>query len=305
MEAVGADVELFRPLLPVGYSVAVSAYQQAVNNLRTRDLTQHYTLGLREFHEEFVPRVKARLYELTGGAWRLDDYIAVAAGSDVDFITHFVEAVAARAKVCIYPGDWFGFLVGSTQQQNIAWSTDSADALACLCIPSVRNGHITTSMLQFLEQAPTCLLNLNLYPTLTAPERLLIAESLLPVLPKSVLSISFSRGFGLTVSQLGLAFVHREHPYIQRFSQQWNWLTYFHNTLAGAAFLLMDERQRAAVDEQRRQWVNAWLWDHGLPVVGSGSYYVKSFQLDEPAPAALQPLVRDGVARLCFKPPQV
>jgi len=291
-------------LLPVGYAAGVEAYRRAVEQLSVRDLTGHYTDGLRFFHEEFVPRLKARLVELSGDTWSLDDFEAYAAGSDVDLMTHLVEAVAAREEVCLYPGDWFGFRVGSTQGHNIRWTEESRGMLACLCIPSVRNGHLTEEMAGFLEDAGACLLNLNLFPTLAGPERREVAARLAGVLPKSVLSISFSRGFGLTASQLGVFLVHRDHPFRQRFSAQWNWFTYFFNALAARAFLALDEEQRRVVDGERRQWVTNWLCRHGLPAVESGSYYVKSFRVHGPLPLALQPLQRGAVVRLCFKPPE-
>ena len=86
-------------------------------------------------------------------------------------MTHLVEAVAARDRVCLFPGDWFGFRVGATQTTNLAWDASGRGELACLCVPSVRNGHLTEEMLAFLEAAPHDLLNLNLYPTLAADER--------------------------------------------------------------------------------------------------------------------------------------
>src|SRR5262245_50744388 len=81
-----------------------------------------------------------------------------------------------------------------------------------VCVPSVRNGHLTAGMLEFLEQAGMCLLNINLYPTLAAEERRAVSEALAPLLSRSLLSISFSRGFALTASQLGVVLVHRDHP---------------------------------------------------------------------------------------------
>lgn len=298
-------VETFRPLLPVGYAAGAEAYRRAAEGLTADDLTQHYTRGLRFFHEELVPKVKARLSALSGGVWRLDDYVAFAAGSDCDFMSHLVEAVAAREPVRLYPGDWHGFTVGCTQQEGIRWDAETPGALACLCIPSVRNGHVTEEMLSFLGVSRHCLLNLNLYPTLPASERTEVAGQLLPLLPKSVLSISFSRGFGLTASQLGVALVHKDHPYRKRFETQWNWHTYFFNALAAKAFLAVDLERMQAVDEERRAWVDAWLAGHGLPGVASGSYYVKSFRVQGELPEHLAPLKRGDVVRLCFKPPQV
>ena len=54
-----------------------------------------------------------------------------------------------------------------------------------------------------------------------------------PLLERAVLSISFSRGFGLTASQLGVFLLHRDHPYRMRFETQWAWFTYFFNALGG------------------------------------------------------------------------
>ncbi len=297
-------METFRPLLPVGYAAGADAYREAVASLSARDLSTHYTAGLGWFRGEFVPRLKETLRDLSGGAWDLSDFDAFAAGSDVDFMSHLVEAVAAREEVCLYPGDWFGFLVGSTHQDRIRWDAGSRGRLACLCVPSVRNGHVTSEMLDYLEGAGACLLNLNLFPTLEAAERRAVAEALSLVLGKSVLSISFSRGFGLTASQLGVALVPRDHPYRARYATQWEWFTYFFNGLAARAFLGLDLAAVARVDAARREWVNEWLRGKGLPAVASGSYYVKSFRLEGPAPEPIRPLLRDGLVRLCFKPPQ-
>jgi hypothetical protein len=131
-----------------------------------------------------------------------------------------------------------------------------------------------------------------------------VAKRLTSVLDKSVLSISFSRGFGLTASQLGVALVSRNHPYRRRFAAVWEWLTYFHNALAARAFQALDLTQVAAVDEKRRTWVREWLSEQGLPAVATGSYYVKVFRPAEGVPERLRPLGRDGLVRLCFKPPQ-
>jgi hypothetical protein len=298
-------VETARPLLPVGYAAGADAYRAAVASLTARDLSTHYTAGLDWFRGEFVPHLKQTLHTLSGGVWDLSDFDAFAAGSDVDFMSHLIEAVAAREDVCLYPGDWFGFLVGSTHQERIRWTAESRNRLACLCVPSVRNGHVTSEMLDFLEAASACLLNLNLYPTLEAAERRAVAESLAPVLGKSVLSISFSRGFGLTASQLGVVLVPRDLPYRTRYAQQWEWFTYFFNGLAARAFLALDLERIVRVDAERREWVCEWLRAKGLPVVSSGSYYVKAFRPEGEVPKTLQALSRDGLVRLCFKPPQV
>ncbi|HYH66113.1 MAG TPA: hypothetical protein VD866_15570 [Urbifossiella sp.] len=299
-------MERFRPLLPVGYAAGVAAYRAAVADLTPADLSTHYTAGLGWFHGEFVPRLKATLRDLSGGAWDLSDFDAYAAGSDVDFMAHLVEAVAAREEVCLYPGDWFGFRVGSTHQARIVWDADTRGRLACLCVPSVRNGHLTADMGRFLADAGACLLNLNLFPTLAPAERRAVAESLSGVLGKSVLSISFSRGFGLTASQLGVALVPRDHLYRRRYAQAWEWFTYFFNGLAARAFLGLDLAAVAAVDAARRDWVGDWLRENGLPAVLSGSYYVKAFRTaGGTVPELLRPLARDGLVRLCLKPPQV
>lgn len=304
----GEDIESFRPLLPVGYSAVAAAYRESAADVSARDLTDHYTSGLSYFNEEFVPQLKTRLSWLSGDEWsraHLDDFVAFAAGSDVDLMAHLIEAVAAREQVILFPGDWFGFSVGSTQNENIVWSDVANGRLACLCIPSVRNGHFTEEMLEFLDSASTCLLNLNLFPTLDCAERALAAQRLRPLLEKSVLSISFSRGFGMTYSQLGVFLVHRDHPFVRRFRQQWSWFTYFFNALAARTFLRLSLAELQTVDDARRVWVTDWLETRSLPSVSTGSYYVKSFQMCDVVPERLRPLCRDGLVRLCFKPPQV
>jgi hypothetical protein len=285
-----------------------AAYLEVAREITARDLTDHYVAGQSYFHDEFVPRLKSRLSWLSGGEWPLadlDEFVAFAAGSDVDLIAHLIEAVAASEPVLLFPGDWFGFLVGSTQRRNILWNYAAADRLACLCVPSVRNGHLTGEMLEFLESASACLLNLNLFPTLTAAERVSSARALRPLLSKSVLSISFSRGFGMTASQLGVFLLHRDHPYVRRFREQWSWFTYFFNAMAARTFLRLDLAELQTVDDARRTWVANWLEGHGLPSISTGSYYVKSFTLLGGMPPPLQPLTRDGLVRLCFKPPQI
>jgi hypothetical protein len=297
------EAETLRPLLPVGYDAGVQAYQQAVAELTPRDLADHYTNGLKFFHETFVPHLKRTLEFLGGGAWKLEDYVGYAAGTDVDFMTHLIEAVAANHRVSLFPGDWYGFLVGCTQTANIRWDKHGRGELACLCIPSVRNGHVTDEMLAFLASSRHCLLNLNLLPTLLSEERHAISRALMPILDRSVLSISFSRGFGLTASQLGVALIHRDHPYRRQFDRQWTWFTNFFNALAARAFMLLDLQRIEHVDEQRRLWVEEWLTSRDLPAVASGSYYVKAFQPTGNVPEYLNPLQRDGFVRLCLKPP--
>lgn len=297
------DVESLRPLLPVGYSQVAGAYRRAVIGLSDQELSNHYTEGLDYFHVELTPKVKEVLETLSGGQWRLSDYVAFAAGSDVDMMTHIVRAAAAEQGVSLFPGDWYGFRVGCTDQTNIVWSESSENRLACLCIPSVRNGHVTPDMLRFLEGADACLLNINLFPTLPAEERQAVAQALLPVLPKSILSCSFSRGFGMTASQLGVMLIHKDHPYVDKYRESWTWFSYFYNYVAARAFGLVDLSALQLVDEARREWVHKWLADHGLPVTTTGTYYVKAFRASEAAPDYLRPLARDDVVRLCFKPP--
>lgn len=298
------EVEIFRPLLPVGYAAGVRAYQSAVGKLTATQLTTHYTSGLDWFHQEFVPQLKQRLHELSGGVWSFERHVAFAAGSDVDLMTHLIDAVAATGEVKLFPGDWHGFRVGSAHPEKIHWDAERAADLACLCVPSVRNGHVTESMLDFLQSAPACLLNLNLYPTLSPLDRQNVASSLLPVMDRSLLSISFSRGFGLTASQLGVVLVPQSHPLCQRFGTQLNWFTYFYNALAAQAFLELDLVAAQEIDRARAQWVESWLEQNGLPVVPSGSYYVKAFRVEGELPDYFAPLVRDDIVRLCFKPPQ-
>ena len=292
----------------MGYQAGVDAYHGALREIDVAALSNHYTDGLTYFHDQFVPQLRRRLSALTGGVWQLDDFVAYAAGSDVDLMTHIVEAVSVYDLVALFPGDWYGFLVGTSRRSSIAWTTVSEGSLACLCVPSVRNGHITSEMVEFLDKADASLLNVNLFPTLSADDRRDVAAALSPVLERSILSISFSRGFGLTASQLGVALVHKDHPYRARFDARWRWLTYFYNHIAARAFEAIDLERMQAVDDQRRAWVSSWLGERGLPVVDSGTYYVKSFRPDGPVPEALQPLVRGdvvrgGVIRLCFKPP--
>jgi hypothetical protein len=299
------DVEQFRPLLPVGYEAVARAYARAAQGITAADLTDHYTRGMEYFQDEFTPALKRRLAQLTGGCWDLDEFAAYAAGSDVDLITHLIEAVAAREPVHLFPGDWYGFLVGSTHPHSLRWESRAEGRMACLCVPSVRNGHFTDDMAAFIDGSAAGLLNLNLFPTLAANERHVVARRLAPFMPKLILSISFSRGFGMTASQLGVFLVHRDHPYRARFEQQWNWYTYFYNALAAKAFLEIDLAALATIDDARRAWVDRWLEDRALPVVPSGSYYVKAFRVDGPTPERLSPLDRDGLIRLCFKPPQI
>lgn len=301
----GEDIEHFRPLLPVGYRAVAEAYARAAQSMTAEHLTEHYTTGLAQFQEEFVPWLRRLLSDLSGGHWQLDDFVAFASGSDVDLMTHLIEAVAARETVHLFPGDWFGFLVGSTHQHNIKWQPGAAGGFACLCIPSVRSGHVSEEMLEFLESSSSCLLNLNLYPTLANEEREAVAACLAPVLERSILSISFSRGFGLTASQLGVFLIHRDHPFRKRFAQQWTWFTYFHNSIATQALRDLNYRELQSVDARRREWVSAWLANRGLPAVPTGTYYVKSFRPEGRIPDRLQPLVRDGLLRICFKPPIV
>lgn len=295
-------VEHFRPLLPVGYEAAAEAYRKAALTVTAEALSAHYSKGLQFFHEEFTPFLKERVRELSGGAWDLEDFEAFAAGSDVDLMTHLIEAVAATRHISLYPGDWFGFQVGSTHQDKIVWSRDSAGTLACLCVPSVRNGHFTREMVDFLQAAESCLLNLNLFPTLQLGERRAIAEKIKPHLGKSVLSISFSRGFGLTVSQLGVILIPKDHPLLRLLKTQLNWFTYYFNAIAGQAFMKIDIGQLRGVDEKRREWVADWLAKKRLPVVNSGTYYIKSFRIEGRIPEVLRPLLRAETLRLCFKP---
>lgn len=299
---MGSDPEPFRALLPVGYEAGVAAYRSAVASLTADDLSRHYTRGLDWFHQTFVPALCARIEALSGGAWSLAGWRAYAAGSDVDLITHVVDCVASRAPVVLYPGDWHGFRVGAVHRHAVRWDAERGGALACLCVPSVRHGHLDENMVAFLARSDAALLNLNLWPTMAPGERAAVARSLLPVLPSSLLSISFSRGFGLTASQLGVLLVPPDHPLVARFDEHWRWLTYFHNALAAKAFLAVDMAQMAEVDEARRRWVSDWLVERGLPVVPSGSYYVRAFRVDGPIPDVLRPLLRDDIVRLCMKP---
>ena len=100
--------------------------------------------------------------------------------------------------------------------------------------------------------------------------------------------------------------MHRDHPYRRQFQRQWDWFTYFYNALAARAVLFLDLARIQEEDEKRRLWVREWLTGRGLPSVESGSYYVKAFRpANGEVPEPLRPLARDGLVRLCFKPPQV
>lgn len=249
-----------------------------------------------------MPHLKARLWSLSGGAWALADFDAYACGSDVDFMTHIVNAANETVGSASFPGDWYGFAAGATHPDRVIASAQPGRRLACLCVPSVRNGHLTAEMLRFLDEADACLLNINLFPTLAEQERHQVAKALDGVLGKSVISVSFSRGFGLTTSQLGVILVHKNNPLREIYHRQWTWLTYFYNRIAAQAFMELDVDRMMAIDGARRESVYAELESLGLPTARSGSYYVKSFKPDGPVPAQLQPLIRDGLVRLCFKP---
>jgi hypothetical protein len=289
-------------MLPVGYRVVADVYRVAVENLTAEDLSTHYSDGQAWLHDVFGPDLLDRVQRLSGGEWDLTGWQLFAAGSDVDLITHITEAVSASGRVRVYPGDWYGFLVGGTHDHAIAFDAQGSSDLACLCVPSVRNGNVTSEMVEFLDSSPVRLLNINLFPTLAAEERREIARALRPLLPGALLSISFSRGYGLTASQLGVLLVPPGHPFLERYRRQWDWFSYFYNALAARAFLAIDVDAVAAVDAARRNWTADWLAERGLPAVESGSYYVRSFRPDGPIPDHLGPLVRDGVLRCCLKP---
>lgn len=202
----------------------------------------------------------------------------------------------------LYPSDWYGFLVCSTHDDAITFDATSPGDLACLCVPSVRNGNLTDDMLAFLARSPVQLLNINLFPTLAPAERHTVATALQPLLPASLLSVSFSRGFGLTASQLGVVLAPPDHPWIARYERQWTWFSYFYNALAARAFLAIDLDEMATVDDARRAWTSQWLAERELPDIASGSYYVRSFRPHGTVAEHLAPLVRDGVLRCCLKP---
>ncbi len=135
-------------------------------------------------------------------------------------------------------------------------------------------------------------------------DRQSVASSLLPVMNRSLLSISFSRGFGLTASQLGVVLVPQSHPICQQFGTQLNCSPTSIMLLAAQAFLEMDLEAAQQIDGVRARWVESWLEQNHLPVVRSGSYYVKAFRVEGALPSYFAPLVRDDIVRLCFKPPQ-
>jgi len=273
-----------------------------VAGLSATHLSSHYTEGRAWLTDTFGPALVDRLRHLSGGQWDLQGWRVFAGGTDVDLITHLVEANAARGPVRLYPNDWYGFLVGGTHDDAVRFDAATPGDLACLCVPSVRNGHLSTEMVDFLERSPVQLLNINLFPTLAQPERTVVARTLRPFLPTAVLSVSFSRGFGLTAAQLGVVLVPPDHPWTSRYERQLEWFTLFYNAIAAHAFLAVDLDQLAAVDAERRLWASDWLSGRGLPDVLTGSYYVRSFRPDGPLAEHLRPLCRDGILRCCLKP---
>jgi hypothetical protein len=243
--------------------------------------------------------VKQALHRLSGGAWDLEEFLGFAAGSDVDLMTHVIDA--AEERVAIYPGDWGGFLVGPSRE--VEFSADARGALACLCVPSVRSGQFTADMARFCGEARHALLNLNLYPSLPPDERRAIAQALLPALNRAILSVSFSRGFSLTASQLGLILVHRDHPMLAKWRTNWQWFSYFYNALAARAFMAIELDEVERVHILRRREVAAWHARTGMPYEPAGSYYVKSFRVEGELPPEYAPLtLHAGLLRLCFKP---
>lgn len=213
-------------------------------------------------------------------------------------MTHVINA--SEDPVVIYPGDWGGFLVGPSRP--VAFSSSSQDALACICVPSVRNGLFTGDMARFCRESRYNLLNLNLFPSLPPEERREVGEMLAPVLDRSLLSVSFSRGFSLTASQLGLILVHPDHPLL-KWRKNWEWFSYFYNALAARAFMHIDLEEVDRIHALRRREVEEWHSRRGMPLEASGSYYVKSFRVEGELPAAYAPLMlHGGLLRLCFKP---
>ncbi len=276
---------------------------RAAADVDVDSLTTHYTEGLARFHEELAPRIRRVLEGLSGGAWDLSQHRIYAAGSDVDLMSHVVDAYAHAGRVHVAAGDWWGFKK-SMLRDRVFFDDGGAD-LACACLPSVRNGHVTDELVDFLSRSPASLWNLNLWPTIADDERHAAAALLAPQLPRALLSVSFSRGFGMTASQLGVLLVPPGHGLL-RHDEALLWFTYFHNAIAARAFCAVDVDALRTVDSARRAEVDTWLRARGLPSVTTGSYYVKSFRPDSPLPDALLPLARseggDTLVRLCFKP---
>ncbi|MBI2378114.1 MAG: hypothetical protein HYV07_29195 [Deltaproteobacteria bacterium] len=300
----GEDIETLRPLLPVGYRAGVDAYRAAASRLDADTLSSHYTAGLSWFHDSFVPTLVRRVEGLVDGAWDLSKHRAYAAGSDVDLIAHVVNAATLRGSVNVFPGDWWGFVSGALSPSAVRFAPNaSAACLAAACVPSVRNGHTTDHMIAFLASAPLRLLNVNLLPTMRRDERVELARRLSPLLERSLVSISFSRGFGLTASQLGVLLAPPETVRSLGLERPLEWTTFFYNRIAAEAFLEIDLDSLASVDDARRAHVARWLDERELPSITTGSYYVKAFRVVGELPARLVPLARDGLARVCLKPP--
>ena len=124
-----------------------------------------------------------------------------------------------------------------------------------------------------------------------------------PLLGRAVLSISFSRGFGLTASQLGVFLVHRDHPYRIRFETQWTWFTYFFNALAARAFMLLDLPALEAIDARRRTWVTRVARESRIAGDRDGQLLREIVPADRRGPGDPGPAHARRLVRLCFKPP--
>jgi hypothetical protein len=120
---------------------------------------------------------------------------------------------------------------------------------------------------------------------------------------RALVSISFSRGFSLAGSQIGLMLVHRDHPLLKKNRKAWEWFSYFYNAVAARAFMALDLEVVERVHEVRRAEVARWHERTGMPYQTAGSYYVKSFEVQGELPEVYKPLtIHDGLLRLCFKP---
>ena len=133
------------------------------------------------------------------------------------------------------------------------------------------------------------------------PDLDIVTFMLAGVLDRSLLSVSFSRGFSLTASQLGLILIHPSHPLL-KWRTNWEWFSYFYNAIAARAFMHIDLAEVERIHTLRRAEVAEWHTSHEIPYESAGTYYVKSFRVEGELPPAYSPLMLHGVLRLCFKP---
>ncbi len=263
-------VERFRALLPVGYAAAADAYRTAVEGLTAESLSTHYTDGLTFFHETFVPALAGRITDLTGGVWDLSGHVAYAAGSDVDFMTHLVEAVAARGPP---PSSWAtGSASGSARRTRtrstgmppaeVPWPASASPRQRTA--PDRGDDHISSRRGRLSPQPEPVS---NPGPSGTSAD----GPRLLGLLNRSVLSISFSRGFRPYRLATRCALRTSRPSFAAGSPLNGTGSPIFHNALAARAFLAARPPRLESVDRLRRAHVADRLETRGLPSVATGA----------------------------------